>query len=64
MNNIENFIDFKGYGEQRIAADYGQFTDNRYISFHGFISVKEVMVGTETERMGIGAGRNTAMIIY
>lgn len=52
--NLEEYIDFKGYGEQRMKREYGQFVENGYVSYHGFISIEEVMAGSETERMDMG----------
>ncbi|NNJ28580.1 antirestriction protein ArdA [Lacrimispora defluvii] len=49
--NLEKYIDFKEYGKQRMAGEYGRFTENGYISYQGFISIEEVMAGSETERM-------------
>lgn len=33
--NIEDYIDFKGYGQQKIAGENGTFTDKGYIAYHG-----------------------------
>ncbi len=54
--NLEEYIDFKEYGKQRMAGEYGRFTENGYISYHGFISIEEVMAGSETERMDMEMG--------
>jgi hypothetical protein len=33
--NLEDYIDFKGYGQQKIAGENGTFTDKGYIAYHG-----------------------------
>lgn len=48
---LDGFYDFKKYGDRRIASEQGQFTPAGYISYHGFISIEEVLSGSETERM-------------
>lgn len=44
--DLEEYIDFKRYGEQRIAEEYGRFTENGYISYRGFISIDEILSGS------------------
>ena len=56
-SELDEFYDFKKYGEQRIAGEYGQFTEAGYISYHGFVSIDEVMAGIETERMNMTMGK-------
>lgn len=34
--NLEEYIDFKSYGEQRIRNESGAFTDKGYLVYHGF----------------------------
>ena len=55
-DNLGDFYDFKGYGEQRIADEHGQFVPNGYISYHGFISIEEVLSGNQTKRMDMTMG--------
>ncbi len=50
-SELEEFYDFKKYGEQRIADECGMFTNQGYISYHGFLSIEEVMAGSNSERM-------------
>ncbi|WP_185967571.1 antirestriction protein ArdA [Clostridium sp. HBUAS56010] len=50
-SNLDEFYDFNKYGTQRIAEQHGQFIASGYISYHGFLSVEEVMAGSESERM-------------
>jgi len=53
---LDEFYDFKKYGNWRISNEHGQFVPGGYISYHGFISIEEVMAGSETERMGMTMG--------
>ncbi|MHB1421192.1 MAG: YfcZ/YiiS family protein [Bacillota bacterium] len=53
---LDEFYDFKKYGNWRINNEHGLFTPDGYISYHGFISIEEVMAGSETERMGMTMG--------
>lgn len=55
-SELDEFYDFKKYGEQRIAGEYGLFTETGYVSYHGFVSIDEVMAGSETERMNMTMG--------
>lgn len=55
-DELDEFYAFKKYGEQRIAREYGLFTEAGYVSYHGFISIDEVMAGIETERMNMTMG--------
>lgn len=55
-DELAEYYDFKKYGEQRIAGEYGQFTETGYVSYHGFVSIEEVMAGSETERMDMTMG--------
>lgn len=50
-SELDAYYEFKKYGEQRIAGEYGQFTETGYVSYHGFVSIEEIMVEIETERM-------------
>jgi hypothetical protein len=35
---------------------YGEFTDRGYISYHGTLSLDELMYGNESERMDFSMG--------
>lgn len=48
---LDDFYDFKKYGEQRMAHEYGQVTPDGYISYHGAVSIGEVLSGSQSERM-------------
>lgn len=54
---LDEFYDFKKYGNYRVANELGQFTSVGYVSYHGFISIDEIMEGSETERMEQTMGR-------
>lgn len=49
-DDLDGFYDFKKYGEQRIADEYGQFTPNGYISYHGGVSIDELL--SDDQQMG------------
>lgn len=34
--NLEDYIDFKGYGQQKIMNECGAFTDRGYINYYGY----------------------------
>jgi len=53
---LDEFYDFEKYGSWRINNEHGLFTSDGYISYHGFISIEEVMAGSETECMGMTMG--------
>lgn len=55
-SELDAYYEFKKYGEQRIAGECGQFTESGYVSYHGFVSIEEVMAGIETERMDMTMG--------
>ena len=42
--NLEEYIDFKKYGEQRIQEENGVFTDYGYIAYNGIIPVVEELL--------------------
>lgn len=51
--NLAGYYDFKKYGSQRVEQESGRFIDNGYISYHGVVSIAELLDGVEHERMGI-----------
>jgi hypothetical protein len=53
---ISRFYDFGKYGQQRMEQEYGEFTDRGYISYHGTLSLDELMYGSESERMDFSMG--------
>ena len=42
--NLEDFYDYEGYGLQRMEQESGLFTDRGYISYHGTLSLEELMM--------------------
>lgn len=55
-DNLEGFYDFESYGRQRMSQEQGQFVENGYISYHGFLSLEEVMAGSRTFEEGFQMG--------
>lgn len=51
--NLAGYYNFKEYGSQRVEQESGRFTDNGYISYHGVVSIQELLDGVEYERMGM-----------
>lgn len=41
--NLDGFYDYEGYGLRRIEQESGMFTDRGYISYHGTLSMDELM---------------------
>ena len=50
--NLDGFYNFEKYGSWRMNQELGEFVNGGYVSYHGFISIEEVLSGIETERMG------------
>jgi hypothetical protein len=48
--NLEEYIDFKRYGEQRIQNESGAFTNMGYLVYHGFDPVVQNML---SEKLGM-----------
>ena len=48
--NLIGFYDYKGYGEQRIASESGTFNEMGYISYHGTLSIEELMMEEPSEQ--------------
>lgn len=48
--NLEDFYDFQGYGRQKISAENGQFNDYGYISYHGVLTLDELMLQAPAEQ--------------
>lgn len=49
-HNLEAFYDYEGYGTQRIAQKSGIFTEQGYISYHGTLSLDELMMEDPAEQ--------------
>ena len=41
--NLDEFYDFERYGQLRMAQEDGAFTDRGYVSYHGMMSLDELM---------------------
>ena len=48
--NLEKFYDYEKYGLQRIEQESGVFTDRGYISYHGTLSLDELMMEEPSEQ--------------
>ena len=49
--HLEDFYDFAKYGHQRMEQEYGKFTDRGYVSYHGTLSLEELMMEEPSEQM-------------
>ena len=47
--NLDEFYDYEGYGLQRMEQGSGMFTDRGYISYHGTMSLEELMMEDPAE---------------
>ena len=52
--NLEQYYDYAGYGEQRMTGEFGKFSDYGYIAYKGFVSLEELMAGIQSERFQMG----------
>ena len=52
--NLEQYYDYAKYAEQRMAEEYGAFSDYGYIAYKGFASLEELMAGIQSERFQMG----------
>ena len=53
--NLEEYIDFKGYGEHRMQDENGCFTDYGYIAYRGSTpAVEELLRKDDSQRMEMG----------
>jgi hypothetical protein len=53
--NLEEYIDFKGYGEHRIQIENGRFTNYGYIAYRGCTpAVEELLHQNDLQSMKIG----------
>ena len=52
--NLDAFYDYEKYGTERMNAEDGMFTDRGYIAYKGYISMEEVMNGSQSSRMEMG----------
>ena len=54
--NLEGFYDYEKYGLQRMEQESGMFTDRGYVSYHGTMSLEELMMEDPTESFREGQG--------
>ena len=52
--NLDAFYDYEKYGTERMKEEDGVFTDRGYIAYKGYISMEEVMNGSQSSRMEMG----------
>lgn len=55
-HNLEEFYDYEKYGKWRMDQEQGQFVEGGYVSYHGFISMEEVLSGSRSERLEMTMG--------
>ena len=48
--NLDEFYDYEKYGLQRMEQESGMFTDRGYISYHGTMSLEELMMEDPAEQ--------------
>ena len=52
--NLDAFYDYEKYGTERMNEEDGMFTDRGYIAYKGYISIEEVMNGSQSSHMEMG----------
>ena len=52
--NLDAFYNYEKYGTERMNAEDGMFTDQGYIAYKGYISMEEVMNGSQSNCMEMG----------
>ena len=52
--NLDAFYDYEKYGTERMNEEDGMFTDRGYIAYRGYISMEEVMNGSQSSHMEMG----------
>ena len=52
--NLDEFYDYEKYGLQRMGKEDGMFTDRGYITYKGYISLAEIMDGSQNSHMEMG----------
>ena len=52
--NLDAFYDYEKYGTERMNEEDGMFTDRGYIAYKGYISMEEVMNGSQSSCMEMG----------
>ena len=54
--NLEGFYDYEKFGLQRMEQESGMFTDRGHVSYHGTMSLEELMMEDPTESFREGQG--------
>ena len=49
-SSLDEFYDYERYGRERLERERGMFTDQGYISYHGALSLEELVMGDPAER--------------
>ena len=52
--NLDEFYDYEGCALQRMNEEGGMFTDRGYTAYKGYISMEEVMNGSQSSHMEMG----------
>ena len=52
--NLDEFYDYEKYSLQCMGEEDGMFTDRGYIAYKGYISMEEIMDGSQSSRMTMG----------
>ena len=52
--NLDAFYDYEKYGTERMNEEDGMFTDRGYIAYKGYVSMEEVMNGSQSSHMEMG----------
>ena len=52
--NLDAFYDYEKYGTERMNEEDGMFTDRGYIAYKGYISMEEVMNGSQSSHIEMG----------
>ena len=53
---LDEYYDYEKYALDQMKQEYGEFTDRGYISYHGTLSLDELMHGSQGQRMEHGMG--------
>lgn len=49
--NLADYYDYEKYGRARMAQESGWFVDRGYISYHGTLSMEELMMENPAEQV-------------
>ena len=54
--NLDEYYDFEKYGREHIAQEEGQFNEYGYVSYHGILSIDELMMEEPNPDMNMEMG--------